>query len=143
MSCFRRPNRGFTLIELMITVAVVALLAAVALPSYNEYVMRSHRANARAALLQAAQWMERTATAQGTYPLTAAIPPGVLFVEGGRYNIVAVSTNGIGYTLTATPAPAQSNDRCASFRIDQAGTRAQVPTAEVPVPLGPMECWNR
>ncbi|MBT9464952.1 type IV pilin protein [Hydrogenophaga sp.] len=142
MSCFRRPNRGFTLIELMIAVAVVALLAAVALPSYNEYVMRSHRANARAALLQAAQWMERTATAQGTYPLTAAIPPGVLFVEGGRYNIVAVS-NGIGYTLTATPNAAQSSDRCASFRTDQAGTRAQAPTVEVPVPLGPMECWNR
>ncbi|MES2887468.1 MAG: type IV pilin protein, partial [Pseudomonadota bacterium] len=72
MSCFRRLNHGFTLIELMIAVAVVALLAAVALPSYYEFVMRSHRANARAALLQAAQWMERTATAQGTYPLTAA-----------------------------------------------------------------------
>lgn len=143
MPRLRRPNRGFTLIELMITVAVVALLAAVALPSYNEYVMRSHRANARAALLQAAQWMERTATAQGTYPLTAAIPPGVLFVEGGRYNIVAVSTNGISYTLTATPAAPQTSDRCASFQINQAGTRAQVATGDVPNPLGPMECWNR
>ncbi len=143
MDGLRRPNCGFTLIELMIAVAVVALLAAVALPSYNEYVMRSHRANARAALLQAAQWMERTATAQGTYPLTAAIPPGVLFVEGGRYNINVVSNDGLAYTLTAIPGAPQSTDRCASFRIDQAGTRAQVATVDVPNPLGPMECWNR
>ncbi|WP_082585882.1 type IV pilin protein [Hydrogenophaga sp. Root209] len=143
MSSFRRPHRGFTLIELMIAVAVVALLAAVALPSYNEFVMRSHRANARAALLQAAQWMERTATAQGTYPLTAAIPPGVLFVEGGRYNINAVSNDGLAYTLTAIPGAPQSTDRCASFQINQAGTRAQVATGDVPNPLGPMECWNR
>ncbi|MDP2016252.1 type IV pilin protein [Hydrogenophaga sp.] len=143
MPGLRHQYRGFTLIELMIAVAVVALLAAVALPSYNEYVMRSHRANARAALLQAAQWMERTATAQGTYPLAAAIPPGVLFVEGGRYNINAASNNGNAYALTAIPTAPQVRDRCASFQINQAGTRLQVPTVEVPVPLGPLECWNR
>ena len=143
MRGLRRSIHGFTLIELMIAVAVVALLAAVALPSYNEYVMRSHRANARAALLQAAQWMERTATAQGTYPLAAAIPPGVLLVEGGRYNINADSNNGIVYSLTAIPNAPQSSDRCASFRIDQAGTRAQIATVLVPNPLGSMECWNR
>lgn len=142
-SGLRRSNAGFTLIEVMIAVAVVALLAAVALPSYNEFVMRSHRANARAALLQAAQWMERTATAQGTYPLAAAIPPGVLFVEGSRYNINVFSNNGIAYNLTAIPNAPQASDRCASFRLDQAGTRTQVPTADVPNPLGPMECWNR
>jgi type IV pilus assembly protein PilE len=133
---------GFTLIELMIAIAVVAILASVALPSYNEYVMRSHRANARAALLQAAQWMERTATARGTYPLAAAIPAGVLFVEGGRYAIQPDSANGLNYTLTAIPNAAQSRDRCASFRINQAGTRLQVPTANVRSPLSPQECWN-
>lgn len=143
MAGIRRSNRGFTLIELMITVAVVAVLVAVALPSYNDYVLRSHRAHARAALTQTAQWMERTATAQGTYPLAAAIPPGVLFVEGGRYNINAVSNDGLTYQLTAIPTAPQSNDRCGSFRIDHAGTRLQVATVTVPNPLGSLECWNR
>lgn len=136
-------NAGFTLIELMIAVAVVAILAAVALPSYNDYVMRSHRANARAALLQATQWMERTATARGSYPLTAAIPGGVLVVEGGRYAIAAVSTNGSDYTLTATPGPAQAADRCGAFRINEVGTRTQRPHGAVTTPLPVSDCWDR
>lgn len=142
----KRPpwrSNGLTLIELMIAVAVVGILAAVALPSYNEYVMRSHRANARAALLDAAQWMERTATARGRYPLAAAIPPGVLTVEGGRYNIVAVSANGLTYTLTANPNPAQSMDQCGAYQVDQTGTRQQIATLTVPNPLSALECWNR
>ena len=143
MKRFSRPADGFTLIELMIAIAVVAVLAAVALPSYNDHVMRSHRANARAALLQAAQWMERTATAQGRYPLTAAIPAGVLIVEGGRYAIAAVSNNGTSYSLTANPNPAQATDRCGAYQINEAGTRLQVKTDQVPNPLGPLECWNR
>jgi type IV pilus assembly protein PilE len=143
MKRIARTNAGFTLIELMIAIAVVAILAAVALPSYNEYVMRTHRANARAALLQAAQWMERTATAQGRYPLTAAIPAGVLAVEGGRYNIAAASNDGLTYSLTASPGLAQVRDRCGTYQINEAGTRLQLPTTEIPAPLGPLECWDR
>ena len=51
--------RGFTLIELMIVVAIIAVLASVAYPSYKEYVARSRRAEARAVLVAAQQWMER------------------------------------------------------------------------------------
>lgn len=143
MKRIARRNSGFTLIELMIAMAVVAILAAVALPSYNEYVMRSHRANARAALLQAAQWMERTATARGSYPLTATIPAGVLVVEGGRYAIAAVSANGLNYTLTATPGPAQAADRCGAYRINEVGTRTQRPHGTVTTPQPVSECWDR
>ncbi|PZO16183.1 MAG: prepilin-type cleavage/methylation domain-containing protein [Burkholderiales bacterium] len=131
------PLRAVTLI------AVVAVLTALALPGYNEYTMRGHRAHARATLLEAAQWMERTATARGRYPAAAAIPAGVLAVEGGRYKVVARSQNGLDYTLTATPAAEQTSDRCGVFQINQAGTRRQVATIEVPDPLGPLECWNR
>ena len=53
----RMRQRGFTLIEVMIVVAVVSILTAIAMPSYNEYIRRGHRADARAGLLQAAQWM--------------------------------------------------------------------------------------
>ena len=55
----RTTAQGFTLIELMITVAVVGILAAIAYPSYNEHVRKTRRADARAVLLVSAQWMER------------------------------------------------------------------------------------
>src|SRR5690606_15122717 len=55
----RRAQRGFTLLELMITVVVVAILASVAYPSYTDFVVRSKRAEGKAALLDAAQALER------------------------------------------------------------------------------------
>lgn len=142
-----RLQNGFTLIELMIVVAIVALLAGIAVPSYQSYVERSHRANARAALLQASQWMERAATAQGTYPRSnttpSQIPAGILAVEGGRYTVAANSTTGATFTFTATPTTAQAKDRCGAFIIDNAGTRSQGTTTVVTSPLTVQECWNR
>ena len=61
-------QHGFTLIELMIVVAIVGILSAIAYPSYAEYIRRGHRADARAGLLQAQQWMERAATASTALP---------------------------------------------------------------------------
>lgn len=142
-----RFQSGFTLIELMIVVAIMGVLASVAIPSYREYVQRSHRAHARATLLQATQWMERAATAQGTYPRSnttpSQIPAGILAVEGGRYTVVANSTTGAAFTLTATPTTVQANDRCGAFIIDNAGTRSQGTTTVVTSPLTAQECWNR
>ena len=134
---------GFTLIELMIVVAVVALLAAIALPSYTQYVQRSHRAHARTALLQTAQWLERAATAQGSYPAAAAIPAGVMAVEGGRYNVAVNAINAATFVLQATPNAAQGTDGCGIFQLNEAGVRTQVATETVQNTLPPQECWNR
>lgn len=136
-------HAGVTLLEIMIVVAVIGLLSSIALPSYDEYIRRTHRGHARAALVQAAQWMERTATARGTYPNTNQIPANVLLVEGGRYNIVA-NSNGATYTLTATPTnAAQADDPCAAYRIDEVGRRSQEAAGTMTPTLPADTCWDR
>lgn len=119
------PQRGFTLIEMLIAVALVGILAAVALPSYDEYVRRGHRAEARAALLQAAQWMERAATATGAYPTIDAFNATALTtVASGRYTIaVDPGRTDSSYSLTATAKNAQTGDRCGAFTLGHNGLR--------------------
>lgn len=136
-------QRGFTLIEVLIVAVIVAVLTAIALPQYTAYVQRSHRAKARAALMQAAQWLERAATAQGAYPERAAIPSGVLTVEGDRYTIDFKTLSSSAFVLQATPRDAQARDECGVFELNEAGLRTQSATALVPAPLSSQACWNR
>ena len=142
-----KNHKGFTLIELMIVVAIVAILAAIALPSYNEYIRRGHQAEARAALLQGAQWMERASTATGVYPLTAALPASLKVIPSDRYDITIVSPtggvvadNGRTFTLTATPKGAQTGDKCGNYTLDHTGLRGAngVTTGTIVT-----ECWGK
>lgn len=137
-----RAARGFTLIEAMITVALIAILAAIALPSYQEYMRRSYRAEARAGLQEAAMWMERSATANGIYPMTADFPEALKNVPSKRYTISLASATGATWTLTATRAAGtgQATDRCGNYTLTQSGNRQLVNNAAgTTVP----ECWDR
>lgn len=136
----RHQHQGFTLIELMIVVAIVGILAAVAYPSYAEYIRRGHRAEARAGLLQAAQWMERAATAKGTYPLVADFPAALKTVPNNRYDVSIASADGATFTLTATPKGAQVGDKCGNYTLANTGLRGAkgVTTGDIVT-----ECWGK
>lgn len=140
----RHPGRqtGLTLIELLVVVTVLGVLLKVALPSYEQYVLRGHRGQARATLMQVGQWLERVATAQGTYPAAAQIPADLLKVEGSRYT-VTVLTTATTFVLTATPSGRQAADACGTFWLDHTGARSQVQVVGQAVPASADECWSR
>ncbi|MFD0739466.1 type IV pilin protein [Lysobacter koreensis] len=127
-----RAQRGFTLIELMIVVAVVAILASIALPAYNDSVRKSRRGQAKADLVEYAQLAERWFTVNNTYA-TFVLPTNQSPREAGsaaRYtlNLVSAATT---FTITAVPQGGQAADSCGTLTMNQAG--AKTPATQ--------ECW--
>lgn len=138
----RKPASGFTLIEMMITVAIVAILAAVAYPSYTEHIRKSRRVDAKAALLDVAAKEERFSSLQNRYSETpsdigyvgAAFPIDIVS-SGTAYYQLNVRLVGTGYVAAAAPIGAQLDDGCGTFTIDNTGTQT------VSGPKTTAECW--
>ena len=134
----RRSVRGFSLIELMITVAIIGILAAIAYPSYQSHVLRTQRAAAKACLSELAQFMERHYTTNLTYA-DAVLPNLDCRTQGNldqRYDFAAGNLGRRTYTLTAAPKGAQARDTdCGNLTLNQAGTRGATGTK------GPEHCW--
>jgi type IV pilus assembly protein PilE len=122
-----RGGKGVTLIEVMVVVAIVGLLAAIAIPAYNNYITRSRRSDAFTALetVRAAQEMYRAE--RGEYRNTADFNAGLLAgcsttMAGSNYAISVNRTDNTHYTATATGQNKQVDDF--AFRIDQDGNQS-------------------
>lgn len=126
----RKYKRGFTLVELMITTAIIGILAAIAYPSYTQYVLRGNRADVKAILAESAQFMERFYTTNNTYAsatVLSAVSPKGATGDAIKYNITfSVTPTATVYTLRAIPAGGQANDSCGTLTLSQTG--AQTPT---------------
>jgi type IV pilus assembly protein PilE len=132
---------GFTLIEVMVVVAIIGVLASLAYPSYREYVARSRRAEARAILIAAQQWMERFYTENFRYDQNSA---GTAVTDSSQfpsrftvspvpgqgtpvYDLSVIVTAGVRdvYAVRATrkAGTSMSSDRCGDFEIDHFGRK--------------------
>lgn len=131
---------GFTLIEVMIVLVIVAILAALALPQYQQYIARAHRAEARAALLEAAQWLERAHTASGIYPDTQVSGPLLAALQPTHYTLAMQDDAEGGYTLFAIRAGQMLGDPCGDYTLTHTGERGALHHRVHSVQ---QECWNR
>lgn len=124
---------GFTLIELMLVIGVIAVLSAIAYPSYLDQVRKSRRGAVKADLVEYAQRAERQHSSSNTYA-GYALPYTVSPREGGTaYYNLKVDTTQSTFTITATPQGSQAKDKCGEMTIDQANRK----TAETTL----SECW--
>lgn len=122
---------GFTLIELMITVAIIGVLGAIALPSYQEYVARGKRAEARAEVLKAEGWLERYYTENNRYSDGIATTTNAAFTSAfgpvprtgaANYNVALSAVNATSYTITATRAGSMASDSCGNYTKSNVGS---------------------
>lgn len=121
-STIRQPG-GFTLIEVMIVVAIVAILASIALPAYNEQIKKSRRVDVQRELVSYAQQMERWFSTNGTYLNAAGTACGVGYGGSTTYYGVVGACTATTFTLTATPGSGTSQASDGTQTLTESGAR--------------------
>ncbi|HKM28001.1 MAG TPA: type IV pilin protein [Thiopseudomonas sp.] len=139
-----RRSLGFTLIEMMIVVAVIGIISAIAYPSYQGYVQQARRADAQVALMELTQFMERHYTSKGGYLENGksdgapTLPFSSSPKDGGTaaYNLsLAGGTTAHSYSLQAVPVNAMSGDPCGTLTLDHRGRKGSAGSSA--------KCWKR
>lgn len=137
--------KGFTLIELMIVVAIIGIISAIAYPSYQEHIRKARRADAQTALMELAQFMERHYTANGKYRTAANAAPVLPFSEAPKdgttkFYDLAFAENfptDAAYTITAAPKNGMAGDTCGTLTLSNTGAKGQANGATT------AQCWRR
>lgn len=134
-----KSNRGFTLIELMITVAILGILTSIAYPSYQNYIRKSYRSDAYNGLTRMADLQERYYLSNRGYAAQVNIAQvGGADTKEGLYTLAIAATTASSYTLTAT---AKAGTPVASD--SEGGTSCAVLTYTSAQVMTPRVCWNR
>jgi len=140
-----RQAAAFTLIELMIVIAIIGILAAIAYPSYQEHVRSAKRADAQTALLELAHFMERYYTANGRYVNAAGSAPALPFEEAPKdgatkaYDLQFAEDEPTAttYALEAVPKGAMAGDDCGTLTLNNTGAKGQAAGMTL------AQCWKR
>jgi len=133
----KKTSTGFTLIELMIAVAIIGILAAIAYPNYTEYVKKTRRSEIVSLLSEQAQTLERSYSKNsGTYVGTTGLS------GGNAYYTITSTLNAQDFTLTAAPVGTSmmNGDKCGSFVITNTGARSNTGLASGTTTA---TCWSR
>lgn len=133
-------NTGFTLIELMIAILIMATLATIAYPYYVGFMLKSRRSDAMAALAQDQIILERCYTQNFSYNAPCGSLPAFPQTSAqGFYSITLTNVGPTTYTLTATPIGSQTEDTtCASMAVDQSNAKTAVDSSGTAQTI----CWN-
>lgn len=143
--CHTSKENGFSLIEIMVVVAIVGILTAIALPAYREHVRSSQRKAVAAMLMDNVQYLQRFYGSNSRYDRTltgtAPVLPRTQSPESGTasYNIgfAAGSPTATTFELVAIPTGSMSGDKCGTFSIRNTGARALKDSSE-----SVASCWK-